>query len=116
MKEFALIFRMDITTMEAQPIEEQMRGYMQQWMSWISYIEDKGQLADGGNYFSREGRILKAGKSIIEGPYIADSNSVAGYILIWATDMDDATRVAEKCPILQGENTSVEIREVGHPG
>ncbi|GAT63761.1 YciI family protein [Paludibacter jiangxiensis] len=116
MKEFALIFRMDITTKEAQPTEEQMRGYMEQWMSWINYIDQEGQLVEGGNHFSREGRVLKAGKSIIEGPYIADGNSIAGYILIRATDMDDATRVAEKCPILQGENTSVEIRELGQPG
>jgi hypothetical protein len=116
MKEFALIFRMNITSEEAQPTDEQMRGYMQQWMSWISYIKDKGQLVEGGNHFTREGRVLKAGKSIIEGPYIADGNSVAGYILIRATDMDDATLIAEKCPILLGENTSVEIREVGQPG
>jgi len=116
MKEFALIFRMDITTKEAQPTEEQMRGYMEQWMSWISYIDQEGQLADGGNHFSREGRVLKSDHKVIEGPYVADRNSVAGYILIRAIDVDDATRVAEKCPILQGENTSVEIRELGQPG
>lgn len=116
MKEFALIFRVDIITEEAQPTAEQMHGYMQQWMSWINYIEEKEQLVDGGNHFSREGRVLKSGNKVIEGPYIADRNSVAGYILIRATDMDDATRVAEKCPILQGENTSVEIREIGQPG
>jgi hypothetical protein len=116
MKEFTLIFRMDIITEEAQPTAEQMRGYMQQWMSWISYIKDKGQLVEGGNHFSREGRVLKPGNKVIEGPYVADRNSVAGYILIRAIDMDDATRIAEKCPILLGENTSVEIREVGQPG
>jgi Uncharacterized protein conserved in bacteria len=116
MKEFSLIFRMDITSREVQPTEEQMRGYMQQWTEWISYIEEKDQLVAGGNHFSREGRVLKPGNKMIEGPYIADRNSVAGYILIRAIDMDDATRIAERCPILLGENTSVEIREVGQPG
>ncbi len=116
MKEFTLIFRMNIITEEAQPTAEQMHGYMQQWIEWISFIKDKGQLVDGGNHFSREGRVLKPGNKVVDGPYVADRNSVAGYILIRAADMDDATRVAEKCPILLGENTSVEIRQVGQPG
>ncbi len=52
MKEFVLLFRMNITTKEAQPTNEQMKIYMQKWIEWINYIADKGQLADGGNHFS----------------------------------------------------------------
>jgi hypothetical protein len=33
-----------------------------------------------------------------------------------AKSLNDATKIAEKCPILNGENTSVEIREVGNAG
>jgi len=116
MKEFALLFRMDITTESAQPTEKQMKIYMQQWMNWINYISGKGQLADGGNHFSREGRVLKPKKKMIDKPYISDNLSVAGYLLIKATDMGDATKIAEKCPILNGENTSIEIRELAAAG
>jgi hypothetical protein len=38
MKEFVLIFRMDITTEEIQPSEVQMELYMTQWMAWINDI------------------------------------------------------------------------------
>jgi hypothetical protein len=116
MKEFVLLFRMDITSKEAQPSQEQMDTYMQDWMQWINDMSDKGQLADGGNHFSREGRVLKPKNEVIETPHIANNNSIAGYLVILADDLDKATEIAKKCPILEGENTSVEIREVGTPG
>jgi hypothetical protein len=116
MKEFALIFRMDIITEAAQPTEEQMKVYMQQWMEWIEEIADNGQLSEGGNHFSRQGRVLKPGGNVTDMPYVAEGVSVAGYILILAKDLDEATGIATKCPILNGLNTSVEIREVASPG
>ena len=116
MKEFALLFRMDITSKSAKPTDKQMKIYMQQWMEWLNYISGKGQLADGGNHFSREGRVLKPKKKMIEKPYISDNLSVAGYLIIKAKDLGDATMIAEKCPILNGENTSVEIRALAAQG
>lgn len=116
MKKFVLLFRMDIANKEAQPTKEQMEIYMQQWMQWINEIADNEQLADGGNHFSRQGRVLKPNNQIADTPYIADNNSVAGYIIVLADNIDGATRIAEKCPILNGENTTVEIREVATPG
>jgi hypothetical protein len=116
MKEFVLLFRMDITNKEAQPTKKQMESYMQQWMSWINEIAGKEQLADGGNHFSRQGRVLKPNNEVVETPHISDNNSVAGYIIILADDIDEATKIAKKCPILNGQNTSVEIRETATPG
>jgi len=115
MKKFALIFRMDITTPGAQPTPEQMQGYMQQWMKWIDGMSAKGQLAEGGNHFSPQGKLIKPGPKITDGPYVSGTDSVAGYILINATNLDEAVKMAEKCPILQGKNTSVEIRETATP-
>ncbi len=116
MKEFVLLFRMDITSKEAQPTEEQMKTYMQQWTEWIDTIANKSQLVEGGRHFSRKGRILLPGNQVIEKPYTAEDISVAGYIIILARNMEDATVIAGKCPILNGQNTSVEIRETATPG
>lgn len=116
MKEFVLLFRMDITTKNAQPTKKQMETYMQQWMSWINDIADNNRLADGGNHFSRQGRVLKPNNEVIETPYIANNNSIAGYIIILAKNLNEATKIAKKCPILNGQNTSVEIRETAIPG
>lgn len=116
MKEFVLLFRMDITNEEAQPSKKQMESYMQQWMSWISEIAEKQQLADGGNHFSRQGRVLKPNHEVIETPHISNNNSIAGYIIVLAQNLDEATEIAKKCPILNGQNTSVEIRETATAG
>ncbi|MDP2235263.1 MAG: YciI family protein [Bacteroidales bacterium] len=116
MKEFILMFRMDITNQEAQPTKEQMETYMQQWMEWINEIADNDQLADGGNHFSRQGRVLKPKNEVVDTPLIENNVSVAGYIIVLADNLENATKIAKKCPILNGENTSVEIRETATPG
>lgn len=116
MKEFVLLFRMDIISQEAQPSKEQMEIYMKQWMSWIKDISEKGMLADGGNHFSKQGRVLKPNDRVYQQPYIAEDISLAGYIIVLAENLDEATDIAKKCPILNGQNTSVEIRETAKPG
>lgn len=116
MKEYVLLFRMDITSAEKKTTDAQMQVYMQQWMAWINDIELKGQLADGGNHFSSNGKVLRPGGIMEDGPYTVNKESVAGYIIILAKDMDNALAIAQKCPILEGEGTSVEIRETDVPG
>jgi hypothetical protein len=115
MNEFLLIFRMDITTKAAQPTPEQMKLYMAQWMEWINSISAQKQLAPGGNHLSSSGKVLWPKNVITNGPYTANKESVAGYIIILAKDIKDAVCIAKKCPILLGRGTSVEVRETANP-
>ncbi len=112
MNEFILMFRMDITTKEAQPTPEQMEIYMKQWEEWINDIAIQNKLADGGNHLSSEGRVLKPNNVITDGPYTEKRESIAGYIIIKATNFDEAVVLAKDCPILQGGGTSVEVRKI----
>lgn len=116
MTKYVLLFRMDITSESAQPTAEQMQNYMTSWMEWIDSIASKGRLADGGNHFSKTGKLLRPKGKITDGPYVANKESVAGYIIIQAKNMNDAVSIAEKCPILKGKGTSVEIRGTAMPG
>jgi len=43
------------------------------------------------------------------------NESVTGYIIILAKDIAVAVHIAKKCPILQGEGTSVVVRETFIP-
>jgi hypothetical protein len=115
MKEFVLIFRMNITTEEIQPSPDQMKLYMAQWMEWINNLSAQERLAKGGNHLSRTGKVLRAKDVMTDGPYTVNGESVAGYILVLANDIDDAVRMAKQCPILQGDGTSVEVRETATP-
>ncbi len=116
MKTYALFFRMDILTKSAQPTPQQMKSYMLQWGEWINGISEKGQLLSGGNHFKYSGKVLRPKNVITDTPYVANKESVAGYILILAKDMKGAVSIAKKCPILNGEGTSVEVRETASPG
>lgn len=107
---------MDITTESAQPDTGQMETYMKDWMKWMNWISEKGQLAEGGNHFSRQGTVLRPHKQVENGPYTVNRESVAGYLLVMAKNMEEAILIAKKCPILNGEGTSVEVRETATPG
>ncbi len=111
MKEYVLFFRMDITTREAQPTQEQMKIYMTSWNKWVNEISSAGRLAKGGKHLHPSGKILKPKNVLFDGPYTTNNESVAGYILILASNIEEAVAIARKCPILQGEGTSVEVRE-----
>jgi len=111
--EFVLIFRMNITDKEAQPTPEQMKIYLKRWDKWINNIAAQNKLAEGGNHLSREGSVLRPNNVLTNGPYTEKRESVAGYIIIKAMDLNEAIDLAKDCPILQGEGTSVEVRKVG---
>ncbi len=111
MKEFTLIFRMNLIS-GTPPTPEQMKSYMDNWMKWLDNISSQGKLANGGNSFlPHVGRVLKSDDSINDGIYVADGQSLVGYLVVCTQDIEDAAKIAKECPILQGENTSVEIRQ-----
>lgn len=114
MNQFVLIFRMDIETPGLQPTPGQMKLYMEEWDKWIRYIQDRKQLAEGGNHLSVTGKVLRRGILMTDGPYMSGNEAVVGYILIKAKDMEDALGIARKCPMLDGEGTSVEVRETSN--
>jgi len=112
MNEFVLFFRMDILSPDAQPTPEQMEVYMEQWQEWIEGIAAQNKLSEGGNHLLNSGKVIRPGNSISNQPYVVNNESLAGYILIWAKDMDEAVHISKACPILLGKGTSVEVRRV----
>jgi hypothetical protein len=114
LQEFILLFRMDIITKGTQPSPKQMKIYMQQWNEWVGGIAAQKKLS-GGNHLSTKGKVLKPGKVVTAGPYTANKESVAGYILVKAKDLNEAVSIAKSCPILHGKGTSVEVRKIDAP-
>jgi hypothetical protein len=48
-------------------------------------------------------------KTVTDGPYVEVKDSIQGYLLLEAHDMEKAIELATGCPILDGDGT-VEIR------
>jgi hypothetical protein len=108
MKEYMLLFRNEKTDQE--PSAEQMKMAMQQWQSWITGVAKEGRYS-GTNRLLSEGKTIKPGNVVTDGPYLEAKEMVGGYLVIKANSLDDALQIARACPnLLYGGN--VEVRAV----
>lgn len=111
MKEFLMVFRRDYNKNEAPPSPEQMQAMMKQWQDWMGGLAAQNKLASSGNRLSSEGRVVKPGNIITDGPFVETKEAVGGYIMVQTADINEAAELAKGCPILKQQG-SVEIRTV----
>jgi hypothetical protein len=109
MKEFMMIFRSEVNE-SFGPSPEQMQSNIQDWMNWVGGIAAQGKLT-GANRLSFEGKILKPNHVIVDGPYAEVKEIIGGYVIVKATNIDEAMKLAEGCPILS-HGGHVEVRSV----
>lgn len=93
-----------------------MDEYMTQWNGWLDSISRRGINIAGGSHFSNEGVVIRSSDKIENSPYVHEHNSLAGFIMVEVRDLAEAIDIAKECPILNGQNTSVEIRKTDSPG
>jgi hypothetical protein len=75
-----------------QPTQEIQKA----WGKWFESIGDK--LVDGGSPFAAGREILHSGtKELTLGP-----DSITGYCIINAENLDEAEKIAQACPIITG--------------
>jgi hypothetical protein len=110
MKEFMLIFRSEKRPDDALPSAEQMQAMLNQWQKWIKNVAAQGNYS-GTNRLLSEGKTLKPGNVITDGPYIESKEMVGGYLIVKTNSLDEAVEIAKSCPaLLYGSN--VEVRAV----
>jgi hypothetical protein len=91
---------------------EQMEQRMKKWMGWMDTLRQKGHLEKGGERLDFGGKVVRGkSKSVTDGPYVEVKDSVSGFILISAKDLDQATELSKGCPVFEGEG-SVEVRPI----
>ena len=93
-----MIFRNDYNP-SFKPSPEQMQASIKQWQDWIGGIAAQGKFLST-NRLGFEGKTLKPNNVIADGPYAEVKEIVGGYILVKATNIDEAMKLAENCPIL----------------
>lgn len=117
MDEYLILMRLDNIIKEAPPSPEQMQEYMRRYQDWVGGIAAQNKFV-GGTALSMEGKVIKPGDVITDGPFAEVKEWLAGFITIRAKDFDEAVSLAGLCPILKGEGNSVEVRKLtgGHNG
>jgi len=110
MKEYMMLFRNEKNEGGRPPSAEQMQAVMKQWQTWIKGIAAKGKYS-GTNRLLSEGKTLKPGNAITDGPYAEGKEVVGGYLIVKANSLDEAVEMAKSSPnIIYGGN--VEVRSV----
>ncbi|MGN6531747.1 MAG: YciI family protein, partial [Ginsengibacter sp.] len=90
MKDFLLVFRTDYNnTPKSSP--DEMQAMTKRWMDWIGGIAAQNKLTDRGNRLASNGKVVKPGNIITDGPYSEIKESIGGYSIVKANSMDEAT-------------------------
>jgi hypothetical protein len=106
MTDFVYLFRGGDTVPSAAQRDAQLR----KWVAWIRDLEARGHLKDRGNALRAMGRVVRSKKPVTDGPY-SEKDLVVGYVMVQATDLDQATTLSTACPILE-TGGSVEVRPI----
>lgn len=106
MKEFILLFRRPELN-NASPAD--MQSLMKKWQEWLGNLSKEGKVVQGPVRLNMEGKVLKPGGVVTDGPYVEIKELLGGFIVIKAADMEEAVTLSHGCPALTIGGT-VEIR------
>ena len=110
MKEFMFLFRQpSFDYSKVSPKE--MEVLSKKWKDWAGGISSQGKLASNGQRLAMEGKVLKAGGVITDGPFVEIKEKLGSFIIVKAENLDEATTLAHGCPVLDAGG-SVEIRPI----
>lgn len=108
MREFILLFRQpsyDYSKVSPKEFE----ALSNKWKDWVAGISTQGKLISNGVRLSMEGKVLKSGGVITDGPFVEIRERLGSFIVVSAETIEEATTLAHGCPSLEAGG-SVEIR------
>jgi len=109
MKEFVLLFRRP-QLKEPEMDSEKIKAYRKKWDGWLSGFHEEVKISSTGLALSEDGKILKPGGVITDGPFVELKEKLGGLAVIKTETLDEAITLAHGCPVLE-IGGSVEIRE-----
>jgi hypothetical protein len=88
-----------------------MKELGKKWQDWVGGIASQGKFVNNGIRLSMEGKVLKAGGVITDGPFVEIKEKLGSFIIVKADSLEEATTLAHGCPAID-EGGSVEVRPV----
>lgn len=110
MKDFALVFRNEAGS-EAKIAPETFAALQAEWQKWVGGIAAQGKLTSPGSRLGLEGRSIKPGNIVANGPYAEVKDTLRGFHVVKADSIEEAIEIAKGCPILT-VGGSVEVRDI----
>lgn len=79
---------------------EAMQARMQLFGEWVQKVLD-GRYVSGAPLEDYDARLLKSKTEVLtDGPFLESKEMISGYFIINASDIDEATDLTSKCPLL----------------
>lgn len=92
--------------------QQEKQAHMEVWGAWMENLRQQGKLIDGLP-LSDEGKVVAdKGDVITDGPYAEGAEMVGGYLIVNASDMEEAVSISKSCPIFDYSGSHVEVREI----
>lgn len=89
-----------------------LEAALQRYRDWANDLRRKNQLVSAAKLSDAGGRLRKTAQGIqVDGPFIETKEAIGGFFIVKAQSLDNATQLAESCPIFD-EGGFVEIREI----
>ena len=111
MAQFMLLIRGgDDATRDYTP--EQSQQLLQRYIDWSQQLRCEGR-NHGGDELKVGGKVVRMrdSKAVVDGPFTETKESIGGYFIIEAADLDQAAEIAKGCPVLTHDGC-VEVREI----
>ena len=90
----------------------EMEAHMGKWKSWMGGLAQEGKLSSGLPLNKTGKQVTAHGEVVTDGPFAEGKEVVGGYLIFNAEDIEGAVTIAKGCPIFEGENANVEVREI----
>lgn len=90
---------------------KEMEVLTKKWKDWVGGIASQGKLASNGTRLGLEGKVLKAGNVVTDGPFVEIRERLGSFLIVKAENLDEATTLAHGCPALDAGG-SVEVRPI----
>lgn len=102
-----LFRRSNYATSNATP--EQVQAFTAKWQQWAQDLAKQDAVVAPGQRLSLEGKVLKPGGVITDGPFVEVREILGGFMMIRAASLDEATTLAHGCPVIE-DGGCVEVR------
>lgn len=109
LRNFLLIIRYKSDT--NKPDTEKLKSNIQHWDVFIGELAQNGKLVNGYRPAAEGRTITGSAKTLKNAAYTKDGEEISSLFIIKASTLDEASIIAQKCPVYEMEG-SVEIRPI----
>ena len=92
MKEFMLLFRQPSYDYSNTSPKE-VQAMTKKWQDWVESITASGKLSNHGPRLATEGKVLKAGGVITDGPFVEIRERLGGFMIVKADSLEEAAKI-----------------------